>query len=168
MTFFFSFFPSGFTSFAQFQSLRCWHDIYSITIWRNDWQCSGEGNARAQSVQCWGCSVFIWHRFCIFARCLDTNRKLYVRSTLLCHRKFLNTWFLYVIKHEIFPFASQYPLQTYGYAFLFSLSGYLGIQFVLTLVRTCGAPLAATVTTARKAVTIIISFIFFAKPFSIQ
>lgn len=63
---------------------------------------------------------------------------------------------------------SQYPIQTYGYAFLFSLSGYLGIQFVLTLVRTCGAPLAATVTTARKAVTIIISFIFFAKPFSIQ
>lgn len=73
-------------------------------------------------------------------------------------------------KNEIFfSFsASQYPIQTYGYAFLFSLSGYLGIQFVLTLVRTCGAPLAATVTTARKAVTIIISFIFFAKPFSVQ
>lgn len=62
----------------------------------------------------------------------------------------------------------QYPIQTYGYAFLFSISGYLGIQFVLTLVRTCGATLAATVTTARKAVTIALSFIFFSKPFSFQ
>lgn len=60
----------------------------------------------------------------------------------------------------------QYPIQTYGYAFLFSLTGYLGIQFVLTLVRTCGAPLAATVTTARKAITIAISFVLFSKPFS--
>lgn len=65
-------------------------------------------------------------------------------------------------------FSYQYPIQTYGYAFLFSLSGYLGIQFVLTLVRMCGATLAATVTTARKAVTIALSFLFFSKPFSIQ
>lgn len=34
--------------------------------------------------------------------------------------------------------------------------------------RTCGATLAATVTTARKAVTIAFSFIFFAKPFTLQ
>lgn len=61
---------------------------------------------------------------------------------------------------------NQYPIQTYGYAFLFSLTGYLGIQIVLTLVRTCGAPLAATVTTARKAITIAISFLLFSKPFS--
>lgn len=82
----------------------------------------------------------------------------------------IRTWCA-LIKTKCFCFSPpplQYPIQTYGYAFLFSLSGYLGIQFVLTLVRTCGAPLAATVTTARKAVTIIISFIFFAKPFSIQ
>ncbi|CAD7083300.1 unnamed protein product [Hermetia illucens] len=65
-------------------------------------------------------------------------------------------------------FCLKHPVETYGYAFLFSLSGYLGIQFVLTLVRTCGAPLAATVTTARKAVTIAISFVFFTKPFTIQ
>lgn len=57
---------------------------------------------------------------------------------------------------------------TYGLGFLFSLSGYLGIQIVLTLVRTCGATLAATVTTGRKAVTIAISFLFFAKPFTFQ
>lgn len=62
----------------------------------------------------------------------------------------------------------QYPIETYGYAFLFSITGYLGIQFVLTLVRTCGATLAATVTTARKAVTIALSFVFFSKPFSFQ
>lgn len=62
----------------------------------------------------------------------------------------------------------QFPVETYGYAFLFSISGYLGIQFVLTLVRTCGAPIAATVTTARKAVTIALSFVFFSKPFTIQ
>ncbi|XP_037045949.1 adenosine 3'-phospho 5'-phosphosulfate transporter 2 [Bradysia coprophila] len=65
-------------------------------------------------------------------------------------------------------FCATYPIQTYGYAFLFSLSGYLGIQFVLTLVKTCGAPTAAAVTTARKAVTIAISFLLFTKPFSIQ
>lgn len=62
----------------------------------------------------------------------------------------------------------QHLIETYGYAFLFSLTGYLGIQFVLTLVRTCGAPLAATVTTARKAVTMALSFVFFTKPFSMQ
>ncbi|XP_049540805.1 adenosine 3'-phospho 5'-phosphosulfate transporter 2 [Anopheles darlingi] len=65
-------------------------------------------------------------------------------------------------------FCAQHPVETYGYAFLFSLTGYLGIQIVLTLVRTCGAPMAATVTTARKAVTIALSFVFFSKPFTIQ
>lgn len=65
-------------------------------------------------------------------------------------------------------FCAQHPMETYGYAFLFSLTGYLGIQIVLTLVRTCGAPMAATVTTARKAVTIALSFVFFSKPFTIQ
>lgn len=68
----------------------------------------------------------------------------------------------------LIPSLAQYPIQTYGYAFLFSLCGYLGIQFVLTLVRGFGATISATVTTARKAVTIILSFIFFSKPFSVQ
>jgi adenosine 3'-phospho 5'-phosphosulfate transporter B3 len=56
----------------------------------------------------------------------------------------------------------------YGYALIFSLTGYLGIQIVLTLVRTCGAFVAVTVTTCRKAVTIIVSFLFFSKPFTFQ
>ncbi|KAF5273234.1 hypothetical protein FQA39_LY07565 [Lamprigera yunnana] len=65
-------------------------------------------------------------------------------------------------------FCSKHPVQTYGYAVIFSLTGYLGIQIVLTLVRTCGAFVAVTVTTCRKAVTIIISFLLFSKPFTFQ
>ncbi|XP_020815957.1 adenosine 3'-phospho 5'-phosphosulfate transporter 2 [Drosophila serrata] len=67
-----------------------------------------------------------------------------------------------------FAFCLEHPLETFGYGFLFSLSGYLGIQFVLALVRSSGAPIAATVTTARKAVTIAFSFILFSKPFTVQ
>nr|WBR79116.1 adenosine 3'-phospho 5'-phosphosulfate transporter [Gryllodes sigillatus] len=65
-------------------------------------------------------------------------------------------------------FCAKHPSETYGYAFVFSLSGYLGIQIVLTLVKTCGAFAAVTVTTCRKAVTIVLSFLFFAKPFTFQ
>lgn len=48
---------------------------------------------------------------------------------------------------------------------LFSITGYVGIQFVLALVKWYGALTAVTVTTLRKAVTMILSFIFFPKPF---
>jgi adenosine 3'-phospho 5'-phosphosulfate transporter B3 len=48
------------------------------------------------------------------------------------------------------------------------VTGYLGIQVVLTLVRTSGATTAVTVTTTRKALSIAISFIFFSKPFTQQ
>uniref|UniRef100_B4N4X0 Adenosine 3'-phospho 5'-phosphosulfate transporter 2 n=2 Tax=Drosophila willistoni TaxID=7260 RepID=B4N4X0_DROWI len=65
-------------------------------------------------------------------------------------------------------FCLEHPRETFGYGFLFSLSGYLGIQFVLALVRSSGAPIAATVTTARKAVTIAFSFVLFSKPFTLQ
>lgn len=63
---------------------------------------------------------------------------------------------------------SQNPRKMFGYAFVFSITGYLGIQIVLTLVRTCGAFAAVTVTTCRKAVTMVLSFIFFSKPFTFQ
>lgn len=59
-------------------------------------------------------------------------------------------------------------METYGYGFLLSVSGYLGIQIVLTLVRSSGATTAVTVTTVRKALSIAVSFIFFTKPFTIQ
>ncbi|XP_053570706.1 adenosine 3'-phospho 5'-phosphosulfate transporter 2 isoform X2 [Bombina bombina] len=65
-------------------------------------------------------------------------------------------------------FCSKHPFQTYGYAFFFSLTGYFGISFVLALIKLFGALLAVTVTTGRKAMTIVLSFLFFAKPFTIQ
>ncbi|XP_058411274.1 adenosine 3'-phospho 5'-phosphosulfate transporter 2 isoform X2 [Diceros bicornis minor] len=65
-------------------------------------------------------------------------------------------------------FCSKNAIRTYGYAFLFSLTGYFGISFVLALIKIFGALLAVTVTTGRKAMTIVLSFIFFAKPFTFQ
>ncbi|XP_068092968.1 adenosine 3'-phospho 5'-phosphosulfate transporter 2 isoform X2 [Hyperolius riggenbachi] len=65
-------------------------------------------------------------------------------------------------------FCSKHPFQTYGYAFLFSVTGYFGISFVLALIKLFGALIAVTVTTGRKAMTIVLSFLFFAKPFTFQ
>ncbi|CAJ0963774.1 unnamed protein product [Ranitomeya imitator] len=65
-------------------------------------------------------------------------------------------------------FCSKFPFQTYGYAFFFSLTGYFGISFVLALIKIFGALAAVTVTTGRKAMTIVLSFLFFSKPFTIQ
>ncbi|CAH8638113.1 unnamed protein product [Schistosoma intercalatum] len=65
-----------------------------------------------------------------------------------------------------FYFFNDHALQTYGYGFMFSLSGYFGVQFVLCLVHSHGALTAVTVTTFRKAVSIAVSFIMFEKPFS--
>ncbi|XKL69506.1 hypothetical protein PGB90_007275 [Kerria lacca] len=64
-------------------------------------------------------------------------------------------------------FCYQFPI-VYFQAFLFSVSGYLGVQVVLTLVRTCGALTAVTITTCRKAMSVVISFMFFKKPFTIN
>ncbi|KAI2649177.1 Adenosine 3'-phospho 5'-phosphosulfate transporter 2 [Labeo rohita] len=41
-------------------------------------------------------------------------------------------------------FCSQHPVTTYGYAFLFSLTGYFGISFVLALIKLFGALVAVT------------------------
>jgi len=62
----------------------------------------------------------------------------------------------------------KHKMETYGYGFIFSLTGYIGVQIVLQLVRTGGALAAVTVTTCRKALTIVISFLVFRKPFSFQ
>ncbi|CAB1349705.1 unnamed protein product, partial [Coregonus sp. 'balchen'] len=61
-----------------------------------------------------------------------------------------------------------HPVTTYGYAFFFSLTGYFGISFVLALIKLFGALVAVTVTTGRKAMTIVLSFMFFSKPFTFQ
>ncbi|XP_041358041.1 adenosine 3'-phospho 5'-phosphosulfate transporter 2-like isoform X2 [Gigantopelta aegis] len=67
-----------------------------------------------------------------------------------------------------FQFCRDHVVETYGYAVIFSITGYIGVNIVLTLVKTFGALVAVTVTTCRKAVTIILSFMFFAKPFTLQ
>ena len=38
----------------------------------------------------------------------------------------------------------QYPMETYGYGFVFSLTGYLGVNVVLSLVKSFGALIAVT------------------------
>ncbi|XP_048487767.1 adenosine 3'-phospho 5'-phosphosulfate transporter 2 [Plutella xylostella] len=62
-------------------------------------------------------------------------------------------------------YTARKPLTMYSNIFLLSVSGYMGLQAVLTLVRTGGATVAVTVTTMRKAVSIVISFVLFSKPF---
>ncbi|KAG6450556.1 adenosine 3'-phospho 5'-phosphosulfate transporter 2 [Manduca sexta] len=63
---------------------------------------------------------------------------------------------------------SETPTTMYTNIFFLSLSGYMGLQAVLTLVRISGATVAVTVTTMRKALSIIISFLLFSKPFVFQ
>ncbi|XP_075552317.1 adenosine 3'-phospho 5'-phosphosulfate transporter 2 isoform X3 [Dermacentor variabilis] len=58
------------------------------------------------------------------------------------------------------------PVETYGYAAIFSLLGYFGVQLVLTLISISDAFITVVVTTCRKAISIILSFMLFAKPFS--
>uniref|UniRef100_A0A131XDJ2 Adenosine 3'-phospho 5'-phosphosulfate transporter 2 n=1 Tax=Hyalomma excavatum TaxID=257692 RepID=A0A131XDJ2_9ACAR len=65
-------------------------------------------------------------------------------------------------------FFARHPVETYGYAAIFSILGYLGIQLVLTLISISGAFVTVVVTTFRKALSIILSFMLFAKPFSFQ
>ena len=48
----------------------------------------------------------------------------------------------YVTSEMLYKF--QYPFETYGYGFLFSLSGYLGVNIVLTMVKSFGALVAVT------------------------
>lgn len=67
-----------------------------------------------------------------------------------------------------FQFCSVHPMETYGYGAVFAIAGYFGVQFVLTLINMTGAFVTVTVTTFRKAVSIILSFMLFAKPFSFQ
>ncbi|XP_014248308.1 adenosine 3'-phospho 5'-phosphosulfate transporter 2 [Cimex lectularius] len=64
-------------------------------------------------------------------------------------------------------FSSEKPV-VFWYTMWFSLTGYLGVQVVLTLVTMSGALVAVTITTCRKAVSIIVSFVFFTKPFTIH
>lgn len=65
-------------------------------------------------------------------------------------------------------FCAQHPWETYGYGSMYSLLGYLGVQMVLTLISISDAFITVVITTCRKAVSIILSFTLFAKPFAFQ
>ncbi|GAA57389.1 adenosine 3'-phospho 5'-phosphosulfate transporter 2 [Clonorchis sinensis] len=60
----------------------------------------------------------------------------------------------------------EHPGKMFGHGVVFSICGYFGLHFVLCLVQSHGALTAVTVTTFRKAVTMILSFILFDKPFA--
>lgn len=68
---------------------------------------------------------------------------------------------------EAVAFCFKNPV-VYAYIFLFSLSGYFGVNVVLNLVKMYGALIAVTVTTCRKGVTMVLSFLLFTKPFTMQ
>ena len=63
---------------------------------------------------------------------------------------------------------AENPGQKYGSALIYSISGYSGMQVVLTFVRRFGAFVTVTVTSFRKVLTITLSFILFSKPFTMQ
>nr|XP_040583305.1 adenosine 3'-phospho 5'-phosphosulfate transporter 2-like isoform X2 [Lepeophtheirus salmonis] len=58
------------------------------------------------------------------------------------------------------------PLAIYGSIFMFSLSGYIGIQIVFCFIRSFGAFTTVVITSLRKALTVALSFMIFGKPFS--
>ncbi|KAM7541668.1 hypothetical protein Aperf_G00000016701 [Anoplocephala perfoliata] len=79
--------------------------------------------------------------------------------------------FIMLISGELIPSAIFFVESFKDVIFwstLFVFSGYFGLQFVLLLVNHFGALLAIVVTTLRKSVTIILSFIIFQKPFSLD
>ena len=63
-------------------------------------------------------------------------------------------------------FAEEKLSISYGITLVYSITGYLGVQVVLTMVRQFGAFTAVAVTSMRKALSIVISFILFSKPFT--
>lgn len=106
----------------------------------------------------------------------EKQMKLYKASNIEVVFFSYSIGFIYLLLGEMvfdrlpdaFMFWLSHPIKTYGYAFIFSVTGYLGINIVLHLVKNFGALIAVTVTTCRKAVTIAMSFIFFTKPFTYQ
>ncbi|XP_055357034.1 adenosine 3'-phospho 5'-phosphosulfate transporter 2-like [Paramacrobiotus metropolitanus] len=68
---------------------------------------------------------------------------------------------------QAFSYCWEHP-KFYAYATLFGITGYVGVQMVLTMVISFGAFIAMSVTTFRKALSIVVSFIAFTKPFTLQ
>lgn len=77
--------------------------------------------------------------------------------------------YLVLINQFLAPFIFCWEQPTIYWALLcYSILGYVGLQFLMALVNLSGAFHTVVVTTCRKAITIILSFIFFEKPFVIQ
>ncbi|CAF2019230.1 unnamed protein product [Rotaria magnacalcarata] len=70
--------------------------------------------------------------------------------------------------NEAFWLWWAYPVKSYVFTMIYAFAGYLGVNCVLDLVRHFGALIAVTVTTFRKTITIVLSFIAFTKPFTFQ
>lgn len=64
-------------------------------------------------------------------------------------------------------YASQHH-DIYPLAMIYATVGYLGVQFVLALIKSSGVLITTFVTTTRKVLTVVLSFIFFTKPFTFQ
>jgi adenosine 3'-phospho 5'-phosphosulfate transporter B3 len=58
--------------------------------------------------------------------------------------------------------------EAYFYMVFFSGVGYIGVTFVLALIKMYGAFIAVTVTSCRKFVTLGLSFVIFPKPITIH
>ncbi len=145
--------------------------------------------------------------------CHTNLKKMFTQADSLISKdqdlEVLHDMSLQITVFLMYVLLTQHPVTTYGYAFLFSLTGYFGISFVLALIKLFGALVAVTgkisplfwkyfwdghsnlvnkgkwingltflffslffflspVTTGRKAMTIVLSFLFFSKPFTFQ
>lgn len=76
-------------------------------------------------------ALFEW---LIIAQEVDENVVYFICNT---------SGFVLHFSHRLF-YMLQNLMRTYGYAFLFSLTGYFGISFVLALIKNFGALLAVT------------------------
>lgn len=66
------------------------------------------------------------------------------RNRILGHVLVPETDDLHYIIFPLFKNFFQYPMETYGYALIFSMTGYIGVKLVLTMVKTFGALVAVT------------------------
>jgi len=58
--------------------------------------------------------------------------------------------------------------EAYVYIVFFSVVGYIGVTFVLAMIKFFGAFIAITVTSCRKFITIGLSFVIFPKPMTVH
>ena len=134
---------------------RCFDDIFSSIGWCHHWQCARKGHEEIWGTKLRNGSLLLFHRAGLSWYCLGSQWSTYSLHTALIWSEplfpFFLIFFIWVLKIK---FCLQYPLEVYGYGFLFSLTGYLGVNLVLTLVRTAGAFAAVTV------ILILISIIY--------